>query len=124
MTQLSSATGKRDCRTKTERAIRNGIINRKRICEDCKKDKPRIEAHHPDYERPLLVEWLCQSCHAKHEKHSRKTYPEWFDLSTTHISIRVTEEEKEQYRQLAEKDGRTLTEIIKSYLCRLLRSQK
>jgi hypothetical protein len=39
-----------------------------------------------------------------------------------HISIRVTEEEKEQYRQLVEREGRPLTEIIKRYLNRIVRS--
>lgn len=38
-----------------------------------------------------------------------------------HISIRVTAEEKEQYKQTAQKDGRDLTKIIKTYLSRLNR---
>lgn len=41
-----------------------------------------------------------------------------------HISIRVTKEEQEDYRDLADKKGETLTEIIKSHLNRLTRRSK
>jgi hypothetical protein len=49
-------------------AVRNGILVRPEVCEICDKS-PRdgVVAHHPDYSRPLEVEWLCRSCHtAKH----------------------------------------------------------
>jgi hypothetical protein len=38
------------------------------VCENCRTDK-RIEAHHPDYENPLEVIWLCVDCHREvHQK--------------------------------------------------------
>lgn len=32
-------------------------------CARC--GNPKSQAHHPDYTRPLLILWLCSSCHAK-----------------------------------------------------------
>lgn len=41
-----------------------------------------------------------------------------------HISFRVTTEEKEQFRQVAQTDGRDLTTIIKDYLKKLYQRRK
>lgn len=43
-------------------ALRNGILKRPNTCSVC-AGAGRIEAHHDDYDRPLDVRWLCQSCH-------------------------------------------------------------
>jgi hypothetical protein len=48
-------------------AVRNGELSRPNNCEDCGR-KTKIYAHHPDYSKPLKVEWLCSSCH--HRRHS------------------------------------------------------
>ena len=43
-------------------AVKSGKIKRPSICHACfVKCKP--DAHHPDYNKPLLVQWLCRSCH-------------------------------------------------------------
>jgi len=48
------------------RAIKSGEISRPEICEICGKScKP--DAHHPDYNKPLEVSWLCRGCH--HDVH-------------------------------------------------------
>ena len=44
----------------TWQAIKAGTLVRK-PCEVC--GKPRAEAHHPDYLRPLKVRWLCTRHH-------------------------------------------------------------
>jgi len=41
-------------------ALRHGVIERK-PCEHCGASKS--EAHHPDYERPYDVVWLCRKHH-------------------------------------------------------------
>jgi len=46
------------------RAIKRGEIIPKEKCEVC-KSKFKIEAHHPDYRKPLSVIWLCKYCHEK-----------------------------------------------------------
>lgn len=57
-----------------EQALEDGLLQRPDRCERCqKKPKPfkdgrsAIQGHHPDYNKPLEVMWLCQSCH--HEWH-------------------------------------------------------
>ena len=57
-----------------EKAIQKGIIQRKTHCEICqatgifKDGRSKIQSHHPDYEKPLEVMWLCQICHHKWHK--------------------------------------------------------
>jgi hypothetical protein len=45
-------------------AIKSGLLVR-RPCEVCQS--PASEAHHPDYSRPLHVEWLCRRHHRERE---------------------------------------------------------
>ena len=43
-------------------ALRKERIIRPEHCSSCDKEcKP--DAHHPDYDKPLEVIWLCRSCH-------------------------------------------------------------
>ena len=45
-------------------AIRDGKVKRKSRCEVCGKTG-RLEKHHPDYDQPLLVVFLCPACHRR-----------------------------------------------------------
>lgn len=60
-----------------ERAIAKGILTRSNKCQECDKSgefkdgRPLIQAHHNDYNKPLDVRWLCQSCH--HKWHQKNT---------------------------------------------------
>lgn len=40
------------------------------ICERCHLPK-RLERHHPDYDQPKLIQWLCKPCHAQADKERR-----------------------------------------------------
>ena len=44
----------------TRRAIQAGTLVRQ-PCEVC--GNPDVDAHHTDYEQPLLVQWLCRQHH-------------------------------------------------------------
>jgi hypothetical protein len=51
-------------------AIRRGELVVASACERCgragvgRRNSPLgIQAHHPDYDFPLRVEWLCRPCH-------------------------------------------------------------
>lgn len=58
---------KRQCRNIVRTAIENGKLKRGCCCEDCKvtSDQEKIYGHHEDYNKPLEVIWLCQSCHMR-----------------------------------------------------------
>ena len=45
-------------------ALQSGKIVKPSGCFFCKKEA-RLQAHHPDYSRPLDVFWLCPKCHGK-----------------------------------------------------------
>jgi len=60
-----------------EKALEKGIVIRPDSCESCtskptfKDGRTGIQGHHPDYNKPLLVMWLCQKCHHEWHKSNR-----------------------------------------------------
>jgi hypothetical protein len=55
-------------RSKVRTALKNGKLTKPDTCSNCNKET-NIEAHHPDYNKPLEVIWLCRKCHkAEHRK--------------------------------------------------------
>lgn len=47
---------------KLNRAIKKGIIVKPEICSIC-NIKTKLVGHHDNYDKPLEVRWICQSCH-------------------------------------------------------------
>ena len=62
-------TGSKRAGHLVEKAIKKGILVARSECEECgststfQDGRSGIQAHHDDYNRPLDVRWLCQSCH-------------------------------------------------------------
>jgi hypothetical protein len=52
-------------------AQRAGRLQKPELCEGCGLPK-RLEKHHHDYSKPLLVVWLCKPCHAIADKIRRR----------------------------------------------------
>ena len=48
--------------TTLHNAVRDGSIVKPGTCERCDVEK-RVVAHHEDYSKPLMIEWLCSPCH-------------------------------------------------------------
>lgn len=44
------------------RALYRDELFKPKVCTNC-GEKSKLLAHHPDYSKPLEVEWLCYSCH-------------------------------------------------------------
>lgn len=42
--------------------VKRGLIEKPHRCDRCGKQK-RLDSHHPDYQQPDLVAWVCRSCH-------------------------------------------------------------
>jgi hypothetical protein len=56
-------------RNAVNNALKAGTLRKPESCERCGGNEgARIEGHHPDYERPLEVEWLCSVCHKAEHK--------------------------------------------------------
>lgn len=50
------------------RALRRGELVKPTACSWCGAEGRRIHGHHPDYNRPLMVVWICDRCHGTHTK--------------------------------------------------------
>lgn len=61
---------KSSAHNKVAKALLRGSIIRPVICESCTEDKP-LHAHHDDYNKPLEVRWLCDTCHKAHHKEEK-----------------------------------------------------
>ena len=49
-------------RAEAHYALKNNDIIKPKLCQRCYKDKHLI-MHHPDYDKPLDIIWLCYLCH-------------------------------------------------------------
>ena len=58
---------KLNAQQQAERALFKGVINKPLSCERCEETE-NIQGHHPDYNKPLEVIWLCPKCHGLEHK--------------------------------------------------------
>ena len=47
-------------------ATRNGTLTKPEACSRCGVVSSIVHGHHPNYEKPLDVIWLCRRCHDEH----------------------------------------------------------
>ncbi len=59
---------KRKAQTAVGNAVRDKRLMKPSTCLRCGTTSERIEAHHPDYNKPLDVVWLCTLCHGKEHR--------------------------------------------------------
>lgn len=53
-------------------ALESGRLVKPWWCEKCGA-YARLDGHHDDYTKPLVVRWLCRRCHVRHHK-AKKAY--------------------------------------------------
>ena len=54
-------------------AVKKGEIVKLCRCQSCGQSDVNLDAHHPDYSKPLEVMWFCRSCHGQlHALENRK----------------------------------------------------
>lgn len=64
---------KKKAQSAARAAVAQGILKRPDKCEVCGKGafygpENRLQAHHPNYDKPLDVKWLCVKCHTNFHK--------------------------------------------------------
>jgi hypothetical protein len=52
---------------RAHKLVRRAIDRGDLVRQPCPCGNPKAEAHHEDYSKPLVVEWLCRRCH--HDRH-------------------------------------------------------
>lgn len=60
------------CHSIVSYAIKTGKLTRQN-CEKCGNENSL--AHHEDYDKPLMVNWLCQPCHKQRHKEINSDEP-------------------------------------------------
>ncbi len=58
---------KRNAQDRVAKALYNGKLTRPKKCERC-EEVEKLHGHHPDYNKPLEVIWLCPACHGAEHK--------------------------------------------------------
>lgn len=55
-------------------AVAAGLIHKPTHCEHCHVEAP-LEGHHPNYDQPLNVTWLCRDCHQAEHRNPATVAP-------------------------------------------------
>ncbi len=73
--QLRPDQQKKDItRSYTGELLRRGVLERGECCTRCQTPK-NLEVHHPDYDDPRRIKWMCQKCHrAFHREETAEVY--------------------------------------------------
>ena len=76
-------------RAKTRKLLNGGQLERA-ACAHCGESE--AIAHHPDYDDPAFVIWLCRSCHSKHHANTPDVTRD--NESTLHPRERMLQQQK------------------------------
>lgn len=64
---------RRSAQIAVSNAVRDGLLVKPNSCECCGGNE-KIEGHHDDYTKKLIVRWLCETCHKKWHKLNKPLY--------------------------------------------------
>lgn len=54
-------------------AIECGNLIKPSVCSECKSES-KLEGHHDDYTKPLVIRWLCIPCHKQWHRKNKPVY--------------------------------------------------
>ena len=54
-------------------ALECGNLMKPSVCSECKSES-KLEGHHDDYTKPLVIRWLCISCHKSWHRKNKPIY--------------------------------------------------
>lgn len=105
-------------------AVKSGAL-KKQPCERC--GSVTVEAHHPDYAKPLDVQWLCHRCHQRLHKEMRdatgvKRFAPWQSSTGRPYKTKLNPQSvteirasigKQSLRSLAKRFGVSMPTILK-----------
>ena len=113
MKYLHSATGINECRAKSRQAVKKGLLSRPLVCDRCGKTK-KLQMHHPDYEKPLLIRWLCNVCHPIEDRSRRTQYHEGFKRQSV-VTLNLylpSAAKKREIRKKAKVQKKSVSQIV------------
>lgn len=93
-------------------AIKSGQLQRQ-PCEVC-GSVVQVEAHHADYDKPLDVEWLCQTHHKERHKGPRRKKEN--KIAGERINLVISASLNAELERMADEQGVSRTELIRRAL--------
>lgn len=116
MSRLLSANGKEQCRQRSRAAVKRGLLIKPDLCERCHK-KRRLQIHHHDYTKPLVVRWVCNTCHPIEDRTRRVDYPKGFKMDKRY-SLNLYFNSTQQVRDIKRKAkamGQSVSKLVIAY---------
>jgi hypothetical protein len=95
------------------KALREGRLVRPAACSKCGTTRRMIQGHHPDYDKPLEVVWLCTRCHHLVHANSRGGV----------INVRLTVSEKTDLRLVSAFDMETESDTLREHTIAQIRGR-
>jgi hypothetical protein len=104
-------------------ALKRGVLKKAEACELCDA-VGNIEAHHIDYSKPLLVFWLCDSCHGQAHRKGHALNPanherepcraEWGPHSSAYVASSISCEHFIHLKRIAVENNTTVSALIRA----------
>ena len=98
--------------SEVKKALNIGILEKASNCSRCKQleqfgadGRSLLHAHHDDYEKPLMIRWMCSKCH-RIETPMPRGEDNGFSVLTKGLVIAA---------RLLKKEGFTIAEIARFY---------
>lgn len=76
--------------------VKTGKVIKPTSCQRCGRSNCRIVAHHPDYDQPDMVKWVCSRCHRQIHIEGAKPFGEWPEW--VHEYLSKPDQHKDGYR--------------------------